>query len=113
MCLDTYSVYADAFFLQFLDHGDDAIQMGWPPYIEVIVVKFRVRGISVCEYKGVAHHLVTVTVKGFDPSLVSVFSEFSDDFIDYIPSVDLSGITTGNRLDVASHGFYEFFPGLW
>ena len=50
MCLDTYSVYADAFFLQFLDHGDDAIQMGWPPYIEVIVVKFRIRGISVCGF---------------------------------------------------------------
>ena len=106
--LDSDTVYPDAFRLEPLDHGDDTVHMTFPPDIEVIVIELCVREILLGEPEGVADDFITVSAEGLHPALVTVFSLLTYDFVYHVPGIDPAGISPGDGLYVAAHGFDEF-----
>ncbi len=100
MRLYTDSVNSDTLRLEPLHHSYYPINMGRTPDIEIIVIQFTVRSITICEDKSVTNDFVAITVKSFDPAFVAILSLFSNDFIHHIPSLNASIVPGSNRLYV-------------
>ena len=112
VCLNADSVDSDAFRLELLYHGHDAVHMGRSPYIEVVVIEFSVRSIPVGEYECIPYDFISVAVESLHPALVAVFSELSDDLVDNVPCVDPACISAGYCLYMGPHGLYELLAAL-
>ncbi len=104
MPLHAHAVDADAGLLQHLDHAHDAIALGRPPGVEVVVVELCVGRIALREGERIAHHGVAIA-DALHPVGGAVAAVLVDDLVDHVPGLHLAHVAAGHARDVRAHAF--------